>query len=177
MTIAFTGSRPRTLWGYDVDADRKAVDRLHRILEDLYREDPDSCSAFVSGGAQGADQIAFKAVELLKADHPGITNRIIIPFHGQESGWTEHGLYSKEEYRLLLDSADRVDVAAGSPSRDAYMRRNRMLVDSADAVIAIALSSPIGAATGTGSTVRYAMIRGGRRVYWWDGSSDSLKRL
>lgn len=176
MTIAFTGSRPDGLYGYDRRPYRDARKRLLGILGDLYDNDPLMASEYFSGGAQGADQLAFWTVESLRKEHPDVVNRVIIPFSGQEESWPWSGLFSRTDYESMLNKAASVTVASESRGRNAYFKRNGMLADKADLLIAIAMHDPSNARTGTGNTVRQALLSG-TRVSWWDPESTRLVEL
>lgn len=173
MTIAFTGSRPKTLWGYEPLRNKVAVEQVFEFLNREYSYNPEVYSDYISGGAQGADQICFKAVEMMKQNHKGITNNLVLPFVGQDYTWSKKGLYSQEDFNKMLSLADNTTVVSTRYDKDAYMKRNRELVDRCDILIAVSLLNPLTSKSGTGYTVRYARSNH-VPTYWWDGNSKSL---
>ena len=68
-TLCFTGRRPKDLFGYDKDKYYPIVDKLELILEDFYLQ---GFKKYISGGAQGFDQLSFWAVNRLKKKYPDI---------------------------------------------------------------------------------------------------------
>lgn len=63
-TVTFTGPRPKKLFGYnDKESYQKIVDVLKVQVKDAY---DNGARRFISGGAQGLDQMAFWAVYSVK---------------------------------------------------------------------------------------------------------------
>ena len=84
-TICFTGRRPQDLCGYDYKSKYEGLQKwLTGYLEEFYKK---GVRNFISGGAQGFDQLAFWVVEDLKKNHPDVKNIVYVPFQGQESRW------------------------------------------------------------------------------------------
>lgn len=80
----FTGRRPKDLYGYDKNLYIPMVDALKRDILMLHQKY--NMSTFITGGAQGFDQLAFWAVNALKRDMGlNIRNIIYVPFKGQEA--------------------------------------------------------------------------------------------
>ena len=100
-TLCFTGKRPKDLFGYN---DRESYEKLRDNVADmiiyLYTQ---GYKKYITGGAQGFDQVCFDAVEKLKEIHPEVENIIFAPCHNQDSKWSEKGLFSKEEYKERLE--------------------------------------------------------------------------
>ena len=106
---------------------------------------------FISGGALGIDQLAANLVLQMR---PGYSARVRLtiarPFPSQDSAWPYAIQHS---YKDLLNKASQVvDV-----SPDPYLiwkmhKRNKWMVDNADAVIAVW----DGSKGGTANCVRYA---------------------
>ena len=67
-TLCFTGKRPKDLYGYN---DTYEYGRLLRDVEAKLYEfyTKFNVRTFISGGAQGFDQVAFWAVERMKRDY------------------------------------------------------------------------------------------------------------
>ena len=200
-TICFTGHRPAQLYGYGCSAwrDNQALKiRIAEELEALVEADGGEFSRydFITGGAQGADQLCFWAVEQLKDalrdTRPAITvrNVVYIPFEGQEDKWHESGSFGQREYRAMLERADEVRNVSGI-TRDglgschrqsimgAYFARNHAMVDASDLLVCI-WNKPFipgnGSGGGTDECVVYAMGRD-HEVLVIDVSRSSTYRL
>ena len=162
-TIAFTGRRPKDLCGYCYDNYRTFVTKLIAKLESLV--EPDKENIFISGGAQGFDQLAFWAVNRLKINHPEwrIKNVIHIPFEGQEKMWKETGDFSQTDYRKMLKFADEVKVVSPRPTDysqtcTALHKRNHSMIDSCDILVALYPSDDfMSVRGGTAEAMRYAV--------------------
>lgn len=141
-TLCFTGSRPNKLCGYSEDRYRYFVkDLSERLFTEFYQNR--HVTRFISGGAQGLDQLAFWAVNRLKARGVPVQNVVYVPFEGQESRWVETGLFSQAQYRQMLQKADKVHTLAHVDAADykavvgALMARNRSMIDDSDIVLAL----------------------------------------
>lgn len=166
-TLACTGSRPKGLYGYGEGrrGDYAAVvDGLARVLERIALLDADAPTVFLSGGAQGADQLFYAAAARVRRSLPAgrVRDEVCIPFRGQEAPWNAEGLFSRASYRAMLEDADAVAEASPLPRRTSYMARNRMMVRRADALVVVSLRDPwlLGARSGTGATARMAVMAG-----------------
>ena len=135
-TLCFTGKRPKDLFGYN---DRESYEKLRDNVADmiiyLYTQ---GYKKYITGGAQGFDQVCFDAVEKLKEIHPEVENIIFAPCHNQDSKWSEKGLFSKEEYRERLSKADKV-VYVTEINYTPYClnERNHAMVLNSDAVLSL----------------------------------------
>lgn len=144
-TVCFTGSRPNKLRGYVKDSYVPFVDTLTEVL--TYLHDTFGTSKYISGGAQGMDQLSFWSVERLKnivADENTVKNILHKPFDGQEGRWLRTGLFSQHEYNLMCRCADETVVVDSKVSPDDYRQvcraldnRNHSMVDISDLVIAL----------------------------------------
>lgn len=160
-TICFTGRRAKELGGYIKSNYSTFIDELVNILKSHVTED----ITFISGGAQGFDQLAFWAVDKMIADYNGnhkIENVVYVPFKGQEKAWLENGLFSQNEYKNMLSNATNVvylnDVLT---DRNAIVQalydRNHSMVNDADIVIALYADDDWNTAKGgTAECMRYA---------------------
>ena len=63
--MCFTGRRPKDLFGYNHDAYIPMVEAIKRDLRGFVSN---GYTEFISGGAQGFDQLAFWAVNALKRE-------------------------------------------------------------------------------------------------------------
>lgn len=144
-TLCFTGHRPNKLAGYEKNAYTGFINGLATSLE-AYVTHFDIIN-FISGGAQGFDQLAFWAVEKLKENHPNwiINNIVYIPFDGQESRWSKFGIFSKTDYDIMIATADTIHICNEtvkanddfSVIRKALMDRNEDMVNSSCRVLAM----------------------------------------
>lgn len=139
-TLCFTGHRPNKLCGYDYEKYKPFVKQMTEILNQYYDK---GFRRFISGGAQGFDQLAFWAVHNLKKEHPDVKNIIYVPFKGQDSIWPSEGCFSKHDYSLMLKCADEIkyllDVKPESKDgiTKALLQRNHTMVNYSDLVLAL----------------------------------------
>lgn len=157
--IAFTGRRPKDLCGYDYNSYRSFVKELTTFLATF-----GSDVEFVSGGAQGFDQLAFWAVNCLKREHPdwNIKNVVYVPFKGQECRWAKTGDFSQSDYQKMLRFADEVKYLSEPLSNyqdivKALHGRNHAMIDPCDVLIALYPSDDwCTSKGGTAEAMRYA---------------------
>lgn len=160
-TLCFTGPRPSKLYGYVQNEYNELVDFIRKSLISYIK---DGYDAFISGGAQGFDQIAFWAVNGLKKDYPHLKNILYLPCKNQDSRWIEEGTFGKKTYRLMLKHADKVvyvhDRDYQSP-KDLF-DRNHAMVDDADSVFGMYPNDNWTTETksGTAECLRYANKKG-----------------
>ena len=139
-TMCFTGRRPKDLFGYDKNAYIPMMEALKNALREHISN---NYTRFISGGAQGFDQLAFWAINRLKEEGHNITNIVYVPFKGQERIWRPEGLFSQKDYRLMLKLADEVviitegDVTSKYDIIKAMHERNHAMVAEADAVFGL----------------------------------------
>lgn len=162
LTIGITGHRPNGLLGYAADAQYAALrNLLARRLAEIAHGDH---ARVITGGAQGADQLAFWAAEDAKAAGVHIENVVYVPFDGQDGRWRRNGLFGRDAYARMLETADEVriitagvDTSNLTAVRMAMTARNHAIVDDSDVVIAITMHGIApGERSGTAGTVRYA---------------------
>lgn len=112
FTACFSGGRPKSLYPMYAYAQSRVIDytrmiqNIYEYIKKLYIEK--HIYRFISGGAQGFDQLAFKAVAMLKNEYPEVQNIVCIPFKNQDNKWMATGLFSREEYQRMLKTADEV---------------------------------------------------------------------
>lgn len=161
ITACFTGHRPNKLSGYNADHYRTFVSQLSDLLVRLSAEY--SITRFISGGAQGFDQLAFWAVNKAKSKGLAVYNDVYVPFKGQDRVWHETGPFSRAEYALMLQRADNVTYLRDNPPasrRDSAIwlnQRNEAMVDSSSLVIALTNGDVTG---GTANCMAYAKRKG-----------------
>lgn len=97
---------------------------------------------FISGGAQGFDQLAFWAVHNAANKDTRIKNIVYIPFKGQERRWARIGLFSQKEYNQMLAHADEVKICTETVNPNNFsqithdlMYRNKCMVNDSDYVM------------------------------------------
>ena len=154
--LCVTGQRPKKLFGYD----RRAYAPLMQILRNVLVQTIEAydLDTVITGGAQGADQLAFWAANNIKLERPELRNVVYVPFKGQERLWPKQGLFGQDDYQHMLEAADSVRICAAATGDDvtaALLRRNHMMVDAAIVVVAVADERSL-TSGGTASTVRYA---------------------
>lgn len=162
-TVCFTGRRPKDLCGYNSDSYEALVTSVMNILENLYQTK--GTRRFITGGAQGFDQLAFWAVHNLRKNHPDIENVLYLPFDGQEKRWLEKGSFSQDEYHIMKSMAtsikyttENLDATDYSQIAKALFDRNHQMVHSADTVIALYPDDTwVQGKGGTSECMRYAI--------------------
>lgn len=173
LTICFTGHRPKGIFNnrpYD-EARRKDYQAIVDQLTDFVQAMAASgYTRFISGGAQGFDQLAFWAVHNAANKNPNIKNIVYIPFRGQERRWAKTGLFSQKEYNQMLARADEVkvctetvDTSEFSQIRNALMYRNQCMVNDSDYVMGQFADDSwedYGTKSGTANCLRYAKEKG-----------------
>jgi Uncharacterized protein conserved in bacteria len=140
-TICFTGRRPKDLCGYTSSKYHELLVYLDNLLEtEFYSK---GVRTFISGGAQGFDQLAFWVVNKLKERHPDVKNVVYVPFKGQDGRWLANGLFSQHQYQTMLSLADDVKYLYVINNSNfgqvvkALTDRNHDMVNASDAVIAL----------------------------------------
>ena len=169
MTICYTGPRPNQLHGYDEAARplyAQIVDFTRNVILKFAQDNPGT--EFISGGAQGFDQLAFWAVEKAKRLHPelNIGNILYIPFENQPSRWSPDGMFGRKEYMLMRRRANITRIVSPNPAPDdsraavkALHERNHAMVKDSDLVIALLAGRSLdweNSSGGTAECVRYA---------------------
>lgn len=146
LSVMVTGARPKDLFGYDDKAPYDVLCTNLFVLAESLLGSVEGPVTFVSGGAQGADQSFFWAIDALKRAHPerSIENVVMVPFSQQASRWKEHGLFGQRYYQSMLDAADRVETVSvledpsskGEAAR-AMHARNEAMVQASDVCVAV----------------------------------------
>lgn len=169
MTFCFTGPRPNQLHGYDEAARplyTQIVDFTQNVILKFARGSPGV--EFISGGAQGFDQLAFWSVEKAKRLHPelNIGNTLYIPFENQPSRWSPDGMFGRKEYILMRRRANITRIVSPNPAPNdsqaaviALHERNHAMVQDSDLVIALLAGRSLDwehSSGGTAECIRYA---------------------
>lgn len=151
MVISFTGRRPKDLFNesnkkkrYDINEYKNFVNQLTNKLKTICDKHPNEQIEFISGGAQGFDQLAFWAVDKLKKENKNlnIINTVFVPHKKQPNAWAVDGLFGQKQFQQMLNMADRVQYLKGELTtskeiRDALFERNHEMVNVSDLVIAL----------------------------------------
>lgn len=141
-TCCFTGHRT-----IPSDEYKKIHDCVMNLLDELYLQD---YRYFGVGGALGFDTLAAECLLEYKKTHPLIRIIEVLPFHGYRSYWTE----AQKEYAASIDQAmDKIVFCCETPSRSAFLVRDRHLVDCSSACISYCTRL----SGGTAYTVKYAL--------------------
>lgn len=179
-TIFFTGRRPNNLYGYD-NATRpkyqEIVDSTYSLIESLFKE---GYTTFISGGAQGFDQLAFWAVNRLKKNYPeaDIKNIVYVPCDNQSSKWAESGLFSQKEYDAMINHADEVVMIGHEYTRRSMIERDAAMVESSDLGIALFPSYEdwrTAEHSGTAITMKMAERKGIKLIRMWPGEEPEVE--
>lgn len=164
-TICFTGSRPKNMYGYDRESYIALVVDLEAVIVKLAKHH--GFKNFVTGGAQGFDQLVFWAINNAKTHNKDleINNICIIPFKGQERRWANTGLFSIKEYNLMLNKADKVvyleDHSTDFKQIVKYLdNRNKVMLDLSRTVLGLKDGRTWTGKGGTANCLRDAEYKG-----------------
>lgn len=105
------------------------------------------------GGAIGFDTLAAETLFGMREEYTQIRVILVYPFDGFESRWTDE---QQKKYRGLLPLYDKIVCISNIPCREAYLERNRHLVDHSTYCVSYC-SRDYG---GTAYTARYAKEKG-----------------
>lgn len=162
-TLCFTGRRPKDLCGYNEKNYAQFTYDLAKLLYEAFYVKL-RIRRFISGGAQGFDQLAFWAVERMKKIYKctDVENVIYVPFEQQESRWAEKGCFSKTEYRQMLKRADKVVVVCEENVIESLFARNHTMCDHSDYCLALYPDDNWQSKKGgTAECLRYAVVHCG----------------
>lgn len=145
-TCCFTGHREIR--------EKDLPDILERTEQVIRRLIEKGVAFFGVGGAIGYDTEAAKLLFRLRAtEYPHIKVILVYPFEGFTSRWSDA---QRAEYARLLPKYDKAVCVAQRASREAYLARDRHLVDGSAYCIAYCTRN----SGGTAYTVRYARQQG-----------------
>jgi len=143
QTCCFTGHRKIKDKDFDVVMARTTEKIRELIARHGYRY-------FRVGGAIGYDMLAAEILFLVRdLEFPHIQVILDYPFDGFTDGWDEN---QKNEYKKLLSQYDQVVCVSPMASAEAYLARDRHLVDNASFCISYCTRR----SGGTAYTIRYA---------------------
>lgn len=162
--ICFTGPRPQKLFGFQDCKEYEAIS--HALAHLLQNLEQSGYNTFISGGAQGFDQLAFFTVDTYMMY---VNNHVFIPFKQQPDRWFEKGFFGQEAYRTMLTKAKSVtDISDGRMNMPYYecikylMKRNEEMVDHSSITVALYWHDKdyITEKGGTASCIRYSLKQG-----------------
>lgn len=136
-TVCFTGRRPKYLFGYNDDKSYlRLMSYMYNIVKNAYNK---GYRNFITGGAQGFDQLMFRVVNKLKKDNPDtdIKNILYLPCKEQSSKWGKEGLFGSDNYDKMLKAADDIYYVSDTYTNTCLMDRNRAMIDNSSLVIAL----------------------------------------
>ena len=156
LRVSFTGHRPEKLPFFGED-DPLCVELKERIFKEISALADDGATEFYSGMARGVDTWCAEAVLRLKSERDGIKLIAVIPCPEQDSRWNAD---SKQRRRRILEQCDRQITVSPKYTRDCMHKRDRVIVDMCDVLLAVY----DGKDGGTKYTVDYAKKKGRKTV-------------
>lgn len=136
-TVCFTGSRPKYLEGYKFENYDYILDAIKSKLESLYDE---GFREFITGGAQGIDQLVLYVLISMKTYKPDIIITVYLPYPSYGDQFNFGDLFSKRFLYNMLQKADYVSFIANvtnqSETVPALFTRNVAMIDSSDRLVA-----------------------------------------
>lgn len=140
-SVGFTGHRDLSSQQTELAAKklREAIDLLISL----------GATDFYAGGALGFDTLAARAVVARKNSGANIKLHLLLPFPGQDKGWSQS---NKSAYHAIIGMADSVKYSHEKYVPGVYHLRDRAIVENADVIVAF-LSKESG---GTAYTVSLA---------------------
>lgn len=142
--------------GHRILGDYETRNRIYEILineiERLINER--GVDTFICGGAIGFDALAAKAVIYVKDKNPDIKLKLYIPCYNHFIKWSYK---DKAVWRYIASYADKMIYITDGPYEDGCMKkRNCAMADDAHYCLAYCIKY----GSGTGSTLRYAEMKG-----------------
>ncbi len=140
-TCCFTG--PRTL---PAEKMRHMILCLNKEIETLIGA---GVTTFISGGAQGFEQIAASLIAAKKEMGYPIFLILALPYPNQHKSWQEK---TKELYDYLLEAADEVHYISDTCTNNCMKERNHYMVEHS----AYCICALLHGRNGIEETVKYA---------------------
>jgi len=149
-SCAVTGHRPEKLpWRYDENSE--GCRRLRETLAAQIVALADSgVTEFLSGMAQGVDQIFAELVLAQRKKNPTLALHCVLPCMGQDAKWPEP---ARKRYRSIVQQADMRYYVTREYHKGCMLERDRYLVEHSDCLLAVYDEAQRG---GTAATVNYA---------------------
>ena len=144
-TCCFTGHRNLPIH-QEEEIWQRVCTRLYPLLERGVRY-------FGVGGAIGFDTLVAEKLLNLRKTYPQIRVILVQPFQGCQSRWTPA---QQARAAAVENRVDKVVICCRTPSREAFLARDRHLVDGSAYCIGYCTRST----GGTAYTLRYAQKQG-----------------
>ena len=172
FVVAFTGTRPSELGGYDWHNKKNKTIRkyIKKQLRKMFDSNEYDNYIFKVGMALGIDQFAMEVLIELKSEYEDTINIEIeacVPFKLQYVKWSD---VQQAKYHELLRGADKItyvdtlddykdsSVEEGKYAKSKLQLRNHYMIDSADLVLAYPVAGK--ETGGTVSAIKYALSNG-----------------
>lgn len=153
MVLAFTGHRPEKLpWGSD-ETDPRCAALKTAMARAVQAAADDGADVFLCGMARGCDFYFAEAVVHLRKARPGIRLEAYLPCPSQADRWPQA---DQTRWQALLLQCDAVYMVEQTYTKGCMLRRNRAMVDRADALLTVWDGSP----GGTEAAIRCARKQG-----------------
>lgn len=149
MVLAFAGHRPEKLpWGSNED-DPRCVALKQTMDAAIAAAVAAGYDTFLCGMARGCDFYFAEAVREAMAHEPKLRLEAFLPCPSQADRWQEADALRQKE---LLIGCTAVYMVEPSYSKGCMLRRNRAMIQRADALLTVWDGSP----GGTEAAIRYA---------------------
>ncbi len=109
--------------------EEKISEALDAAIATCYEQEHDT---FFCGMFEGFDLLAGEAVVRFKEKYPDVILAAVIPFAGQELGYTEK---DKERYNNILEHSDLKVYVSEWYNEQSYQRHNNFLVENCSQLI------------------------------------------
>ena len=118
----------------------------HSLRLEIDKAIADGYTTFLSGFAEGADQLFAEIIAEMCKDNPILHLEAVIPYHNRY-----RKLMKNERTKALLESCSNIEIISEELTSNVYMKRNRYIVEHSNRVIAVYDGRDKG---GTVSTIR-----------------------
>lgn len=152
-TACFTGHRPEKIFTCNQNTAASIAVLKRCIRNEIELAINDGYTKFISGMARGTDIFSAELVLYHKQLHPEIKLICAIPFPEQGLSFSEKW---QIRYQNILNQSDEIVNVCECFSKQAFMIRNKYMVDRSSRVIAVYNGQP----GGTANTVKYAQSKG-----------------
>ena len=116
------------------------IDLVRRAIEYAYNE---GCRTFYCGGALGFDTLAAREVIRFRINHHDVRLVLCLPCIDQDAMWSSE---QKDSYGYIVRSSDEVLYASDAYTNGCMRKRNAMLAERCDLLIAYVGRSNSGSA-------------------------------
>jgi len=149
-SCAFTGHRPSKFsWRYN-ESDPRCVALKAVLAEQIKMQVEAGTTDFLSGMAQGIDQICAELVLHQREKNHMLKLHCILPCMGQDAKWTDAAW---RRYRFIIKQADSRVYVNRAYCKECMLERDRYMIEYASTLLAVYNGVNRG---GTAATVNYA---------------------